>query len=326
MKKSKKITILALTLALSAFASCSTASAVSLQPYWLEKTNQAEENVSQTLVYDVTYKKDVSILDKRFSLAYENGTYTTRLSMENMKIDDKDTLVYKYTTSLQIDVTYTFDKETASFTDSVETISYFHTTKKNLAPISSEKTIKGTYPIGSASDPTSVKDYYREMHTTIKTSYGSENSCTMINYEDEKELSSSTQKFKSLDGYAYLDNEQLLFALSGVSPNNTPTPQFSVYAPFSNAVQVIGVTFNEVKTDKFTNRTINGNTGDYTINYYPVDIKISNNSNASATQKAFYASRSKSPEFRNVMIQLETPISYNLGYLVYSLKSAEFSK
>ena len=59
-----------------------------------------------------------------------------------------------------------------------------------------------------------------------------------------------------------------------------------------------------------------------TIDYRSVTMKLSS-SNPGATQTAYIATydNAEMNTHRNVMLKLETPLAYNLGTLVYSLKS-----
>lgn len=132
-----------------------------------------------------------------------------------------------------------------------------------------------------------------------------------------------TTEFSIGDGYSYIDNEELLFALRGIS--YASAQQFQVYNASVRRVQNVRVSPSSSDSDEFE-FSLGGQTSARAIEYYPLSISISE-SNPGATQTAWYAATTSASNnvYRNVMLRLETPISYNLGSLVYELQSAEFA-
>ena len=149
----------------------------------------------------------------------------------------------------------------------------------------------------------------------------------MISNIENTEATPLTSNF-SIDTkkYTYLDNEQLLFALRGLDPSSTSAPKFLVYNAFADVVQTIKVSFSSETGEDFE-IVKNGTTVKDTIPYYSADVSI-DSKNPGATQTAWLA-KAIDPSvntYRNVVLRLEAPLSYNLGTLVYKLKSANFSR
>lgn len=61
------------------------------------------------------------------------------------------------------------------------------------------------------------------------------------------------------------------------------------------------------------------------VSYVPYSLAI-NDTAPGATQKVWVAETTKAEnnEYRNVILKMETPLSFNLGTLVYELSSVDF--
>ena len=121
----------------------------------------------------------------------------------------------------------------------------------------------------------------------------------------------------------YLDNEQLIFALRAMAAK-TSSAKLQVYSPFAEAVQKVGITFNAEESAEFTFLK-NGTEETKALTYRPASIVL-DEKNPGATQTAWVAKTTDSTknEYRNVVLKLETPLSYGLGSLIYTLKSANW--
>ncbi len=322
-KKSKKILSLAsVLLGASIFVSCTnTNSKVIFSEYWTENANIATENITEELEYAVAFEKGAG-LNMPYSLEYTNGTYITRLKTEQS--DGKT--VYVYETDFSITVHYQYKGETVDLQDSVKTTVKFEKASSALYPLSSHKEIVSHSPNNGAAEK--VADCYEEYKYNIDTTYDNAGKgVCVITKPDEEENNSISSEF-SIDTkkYNYLDNEQLLFALRGLSPASISSSTFSVYNAFTDSVQKIKVAFSSETGADFEFLKDGVSVKD-TISYYSADISI-DSQNPGATQTAWVA-KTVDPSkntYRNVVLKLKTPISYNLGTLVYTLKSANFSK
>lgn len=324
-RKKKFYSIVALALCGSILTACgNTDNTVVFTPYWNSNINAPETDAHQTFEYKVEFKKGVGA-EGDYLLDYTNGKYKTELSMEKL---ENGTYVYSFATTFSVDATYTFNNgsELQTFTanDTTETLVKFHLTKQyRLRPISSYKKITGTTPLYNI-DYEKLEDCYSKLDYTIQTSYaedGKSGLSEVSHVEDGKTIEDS-KTFKIGDKYSYLDNDQLLFAIRGINPQEKSAAKFYVYAPFSEVVQKIKVNFFSPVGEDFTFK-INGTEKKQTIHYYPVSIGI-DAKNAGETQTAWYASYKDNAALRNVMLRLEIPLHYSLGSFVYTLENANF--
>lgn len=316
MKHGKKLlSAIALTLCATTLIACANSNDdVMFRKYWLEDVDVTPSTVLETLEYDVAFDED-SGLNENYTVDYKNGKYTTKLTLSEG--------VYCYETSLNIDVIYTAGNQTLEKHDTVVTSVKFKETA-NLQPISSHKEIICHSPSNGGS---TLETCFVAYNYTVDTTYnenGLGGTSVIVNNDPEADNTPQTQTFTVESKYTYLDNEQLLFALRGLSQSTT-SASVSVYAPFSGVVQSINLTYDSLqKGTEFT--FMKGETQiKQVINYYPVSMKI-NTQLSGTTQTVWIAemTNAKSNAFRNVILQLKTPLSYNLGSLIYTLKSANF--
>lgn len=316
MKFKKFTAVIATVLAMSSFGACTDKNKqVQLNAYWLENS-QAFANIDETLTYDVTFEASSSISEMGYDIVYNNGTYATHLKSSQEGGEN----VYTYTTELDLQVTYTYNGESAEFTDRVYSETKFNET---LKPISSVKTIVSHSPVNTNGGHKKVSDCYASYAYEVKTSYsGKDGASVVTNYadpENPKEVRNET--FNSSGGnYRYLDNEQLLFALRGV-PNSTISGKLRFYSPFVDELQLVKFKFDDETGAKF-DYTENGTAVSKDITYRPATLTLSAK-NPGATQTAWIAKCTDAEHNanRNILLRLETPLSYNMGKLVYKLNS-----
>ena len=313
MKYGKKIlSAIALTLCAATLTACAgTSEKVTFKEYWLEDANVTPATVLETLEYDVTFKKSAG-LNESYTVDYKNGVYTTKLTLNDG--------VYRYETSLNIDVTYTVGEKSVTKNDSILSWVEFKKTAK-LQPIKSHKEIACHSPANGGS---TIETCFVASDYTVETTYNENGLGGKSVIVDNATKASQESTFTVEDKYTCLDNEQLLFALRGLT-QSTITASLSVYAPFSGVVQSIDLTYSSLKKGTEFVFQKGESQVKQAINYYPVSMKI-NAQLPGATQTVWIAetTNAQSNTFRNVILQLETPLSYNLGTLIYKLKSANF--
>ena len=85
------------------------------------------------------------------------------------------------------------------------------------------------------------------------------------------------------------------------------------------------MSFSAEKGDDFTFQQ-NGTETSTAIQFYPVSIAL-DEKNSGQTQTAWVAKTTNpsNNRYRNVVLRLEAPLSYGMGSLIYTLKSANFS-
>ncbi len=286
---------------------------VPLTDYWNYHYATTPSTVEEKLVYKVTFEASSSLSKQDWSVAYNQGTYTTHLTKN-------ENGAYVYTTALQISGKYTYGTDAShEFTDSVTSTVIFN--DKSKAPISSIKEVVSTSPVNN---PTETY-YFSETHQKVATTYEADLSKGTCVVTDVKNNTSTTSTFEIDDKYTYLDNEQLLFALRGL--NQKSSPSFYVYAPFSRKVQTVQASFDAVKTDETFSFDTGANDASElkAIPFYPITLSI-DDKHSGAPQTVWLAEMSNPQKntYRNVILQIRTTLAYNVGTFTYSLTQADF--
>lgn len=321
MKNKKLLTLVSAGLCTVLFASCSGGSSTTFSANWYANTstNIVVEGTGETLTYKVGMKEDSSS-NTSYSIFYTDGKYTTTLSAET----NNGELVYSYQTKLTISVQYSYQSEVSDkFNDIITSKVLFKNTKSGLQPLYSEKNVESHSPNNSSSSLSGCYTYYKY---SFVVDY--EDNCTVgkTTFTDLSGEESAEKKrdFSIGDKYTYIDNEELLFALRGVSLDSSQ--QLQSYNTAAKAVQPVKITPSSSETEEF-DFVMNGQTGKKAIEYYPVTISYVADFPGSA-QTAWYAKPGEKTSFntyRNVLLRLEAPVSYGCGTLVYELKTADFT-
>lgn len=325
MKAKKLIPLLVLMIGFSAFGGCTNADQkISFSNYWNQDSTATAEAINETLTYDVTFDAaTASLVD--YKLNYTDGKYTTNL----VSATEDGKTVYTYKTELKITAHYDLNGAVYSSTDVVTSTVKFFAGEYGLQPISSEKEIKASSPTASYA---TLEDCYLVYHYALKVDYnadGSAGTSTVTQYSLTDPSAQPISKEKNFDidqkKFSYLDNEQLLFALRGVK-NSTTSAKFLVYSPFIAAVQKVSCSFSTEASAEFSFHK-NGSEEKVksTITYRPVKVVL-DEQNPGATQTAWIAKTTTPTNNtnRNVMLRLETPLSYGLGTMIYTLNSVSY--
>lgn len=328
MKTKRAFSLFSLAIVTSfALVGCGSESSTNFSSGWYKNTaiGTAELSTNETLVYSVALK-DGSNTNDTYAADYSNGKYTTTLTAENRDGEH----VYRLESKLTIDVQYSFKNkpDETVYHDEVTSTVLFRNSGSALQPISSEKTVKSASPYTLT--PSSLAQCMAEYHYSVTTEYnGKKGVCT---YQDLTEntdgsLPSPVKKSFTAGGdYSYVDNEQLLFAIRCMGLGSSD--KLRTFNASTQTVQTINVSPSKKATDEFT-FTMNKETEKKVrpIEYYPTDISISS-STPGATQTAWFAKTTdvNNNLYRNVMLKLETPLSFGLGTLVYTLTEADFDQ
>lgn len=316
MKNKTLLAVTSVLLAGTLLAACSGSNKISFKNYWF-KDAEVPQGTTETLVYDVTFEKGTGLSDDSYSLAYTNGTYKTTFSLA-----EKDGVkIYRYETELSIDVTYSYGSESETLSDYVKSWVEFERST-NLRPIASHKEYVSHSPVSGA---TSVADSYTKYHYSIDTTYTSGAQSGQAVVTDLETQKTQTNSFEYEDKYTYLDNEQLLLAMRGLYQSASSTNPFYIYDYGKKSVQTISAAFGSKQEGSTFAFTKNGAAFNGVVDYFPLELSLETE-NPGATQTLWLAETEDSRDntFRNVIVKLETPLSYNLGSLVYTLKSADF--
>jgi hypothetical protein len=320
--KSKKFIALALGVAgATLLVSCSNSQIISFNANWYydTTTKNTSENV-ETLKYDVTFEKTEGLFEKSYLVHYDNGTYVTELKTTTANGET----VYEYKTELSIPVTFEHrasGEVSETFTDSVVSVVRFKPAVSGLAPVYSEKTMKCHSPVGA--EAASIDSCYIAYDYTVSVTY--DGTAASYKIADTEENVIEKTFTASQKDYSYLDNEQILFALRGMPASSQ---KFVSYSPLTRAMQTISVSVGdkkgletEFKLNGATNPTAKKN-----VSYYPFTLKI-NSKTPGASQEIWVAETTNPLQntYRNVILKMKMPVSYNIGSLIYTLTEATFA-
>ncbi len=318
MKAKKLVFALAALLGASTLAACgATDNKITFGNYWQKNALSEGEKVEETLTYAVNYEKNVGADGLGYTFDYGEGSYVTKLSTTAEG--------YRHTSILTIPVTYTFGEQTKEFTDVVTTTVDMQNTSAGLRPISSIKEVLSHTPVNTT--PTDIKGCYMEYAYTVTTTYKEGAAASsVVNYLETEttKASTSTSDFTyGQEDYSYLDNEQLLLALRAI-PSSVTSTKVEAYNPFVKSTQLINFTFSATTGASFSYKLNGTDVSNKEISYRPVNITL-DAKNPGASQTAWIATTSnpENNENRNMMLKLETPLSYNFGKLIYTLKEVQ---
>lgn len=318
MKKKIILSALALSFAGVALVGCGTPS-LSVSANWYRDTSisTAISGTNEKLVYSVSYREGTG--NKNYSVSYDPGTYT--VSLINTYYEWKDGSgakeeVYRLTAELSVSGRYTMNGTEVPFSDSVLSVCYFKTVPGGLSPVYSEKRVRSTSP--SSLSPKSPEEMCIVFDYETSVSYARDLSVANVKKTDcstgkteEKEVKLPTLLF---------DNEQLLFL--GRALNLTSSVRVASFNANSASVETVlfsvlrsgegDYTFNDTKHEKVATTTV----------ALSLDSEFSG-----AAQVLTYANKVEGANtYRNVLLSMETPLSYRLGTLVYTLESASFTQ
>ncbi|MBQ5927461.1 MAG: hypothetical protein IIX01_06025 [Clostridia bacterium] len=319
MKKSWKA-LASLSLGVCMLTACGVDTTTNFTSFWNPTpVNEILPGTYEAYEYDVSLKTK-SASNETYSVDYQNGVYKTELS-----VDPENSDLYLLKTSLTISVAYQYKEQKSEyFSDSVETVVKFKSAQNGLRPVYSEKTMITTSPKTLNAD--SLESTYARFHYSEKTTYNEK--CTSATCERTDfggkdtgftEIGSYKKTFSIPQKHTYLDNEQLAFALRGIT--STTEQSLSVYNASQRTVQTVKADKDKNKSDVFQ-FSLNGEAKEYTVDYAETTLKISGIN--SGDEQVYYIAQkvSENNPYRNMILKIESPISYSLGTLEYRLVKA----
>ncbi|MGN1077485.1 MAG: hypothetical protein ACI4ST_03125, partial [Candidatus Gallimonas sp.] len=322
--KKKRIAGLFLLAPLALLTACGGGNnGLALTANWHKNTGTRDNitGTEETLEYSVAFVKSTDT--GAFTLDYENGTYTTRLSAV---IDSElsSTQIYRYETELKISVKFSLNGvESETYEDSVKTDAYFMTVADSLRPVRCVKEVVSTTPLTTSSSPRAkLEDNFTTFRYKTETTYNEElSSATVVTTsytteetengdgtvtETEKE-SVSEKKVKLSGKYTYFDNDQILFALRGL--DMTAASTFQTIDPQTRQEVKAGMSSAPSAISYSAAFTMGGTAVEETIDAYQVSIGY-NTSNPGQGQTLVYAKKSEDANnnvYRNVLLRMEAP-------------------
>lgn len=304
---------------------CTTYTPLSFTANWHANTaDRSVGNTQETLSYAVTFEKNESIRD--FSIVYETGTYTATLRNDNITLASGTSEEgYVYTTRLDITGHFTLNgTDSETFTDYVTSEVRFLPATSGLRPVSSKKEVHTTSPLTNA--PVSLDSAYKVYHYTFEADYDDALNAATTRYTDLTANNPSPKEtsYKIETNYTFLDNEQIIFAIRGLSLTNSFS--CSTIHPIEESVATVSGASIETGKENMS-FVMNGNEIAEEINTNRLSLYYTNTSHSGAWQRLVYAQCTdvSNNRFRNVLLKMEVPVLYNLGTLTYTLKSAQFA-
>ena len=327
----KKIRLAGLLLLapLTLLSACSGGTPLSFTANWYRNTalGGSVNDTLEELTYEVSFTPAEN--DSSFSVEYDTGTYTTRLINANIALSDGSTKEgYIYTTELTISGRYRLGSEVSEdFSDRVSSSVSFLPVTDGLKPVKSAKEVLSTSPIVSL--PETLEGAIETYHYTYDVSYDAALTTATAVYTDlNAETPAPETREYAIDGTTtYLDNEQILFALRGLS--------LSSVATFRTVNSVMGIVTEVSTGTSTTGPTSLKESVDFTMDGTAVKTEIDavqvpiiyQSTPSGQQQDLVYAATTDTNNntYRNVLLRMEVPVLQSLGTLVYRLKEATFT-
>ena len=327
----KKIRLAGLLLLapLTLLSACSGGTPLSFTANWYRNTalGGSVNDTLEELTYEVSFTPAEN--DSSFSVEYDTGTYTTRLINANIALSDGSTKEgYIYTTELTISGRYRLGSEVSEdFSDRVSSSVSFLPVADGLKPVKSKQEVLCPFPIDSL--PESLEGAIETYHYTYDVSYDAALTTATAVYTDlNAETPAPETREYAIDGTTtYLDNEQILFALRGLS--------LSSVATFRTVNSVMGIVTEVSTGTSTTGPTSLKESVDFTMDGTAVKTEIDavqvpiiyQSTPSGQQQDLVYAATTDTNNntYRNVLLRMEVPVLQSLGTLVYRLKEAAFT-
>lgn len=292
---------------------------------WYKRTDLTNniEETHELLEYNVSF--DPVRSENGFALSYQDGLFKTEL--HNDYDEAKGRGVYVLSSELTIKVSFELQgKKTDTFEDRVFSEARFLSAAEGLIPVSSRKEVVSHVPY--TENPLAIEACYNFYDYTFETVYDSSLSRAETVFTDktapDKEPTRRTYELKG-DG-SFLDNEEILFALRGLDFVKNMT--FRSINTVTGKVQ--NVIISEVSDCPKEHLDWSFEADGQTVNTGDIEatsIMLSySGANAGQPQSLVYAKKADplSNTYRNVLLELNAPVSYSLGTLHYRLSKATF--
>ena len=328
MKAKKLLPILALALAATTFAACGD-KAVTFGHYWFLDPSAKDKAFYECAEYTVT--------SEAFKNSYANyaveysGTFTTTFEYNQLEGH------YTFATKLDVDVTFTLGETEKKYEDSAESFVKFDAKDNKLRPIESSKKILCHTPISGKFDAVekcfAVIDYeYTTKYDTDKGNVVS-GECKITNNKGETKESTISKTFGYVKDLTFIDNEQILVAVRAFSEDATSATLGS-YSVFASNTQKIKLSFADEEdkaSEAFAYTLVDANGTETQKQLKELCRTASINleqTNPGVTQKIKFvkAKDATNNTYRNLILEMTTPLSYGMGEIYYKLNKVSYQK
>jgi len=305
-------------------------------PYWMKEGSYGttvDKSVNEVCIYDVTY---LAATEPSKTLAAEiiSGTYKTELTASTF--DEKD--CYLLTATLNVTGKYSaLENGTAvdsvEFTDVTVNKTYF-TWNNGIKTLCSIQQAESTLPANANGIVDDNGNRFVKIAFEAKIVYGDKNAETefkIVGTEDE--VAKMKPYFALEDGYKgtikkyasknYIDSTMLFFAPRSFDFAEGLSYSFNSIASLEHKLHSMMLTTNTVPTVSVdVNVNYNGDAITKTEPAYQLDIKINETYKGQAITATYLENATS---WHHFMYKLVTPLRYNTGYLVYTLKEVQNS-
>lgn len=326
--RSRRLAPLVLLLPLALLTACAGVTPeLTIAPNWYPSPNNPNPLAAkETLVYSVT-SKEIEKIEGALYAAYD-GTYTTNLTYTSYN----GAPAYLFSADLVAEVVYSGSSE-ATVTETVHSDVWFalETDASPLRPYYSKRTVESVVPDLTANGYPLTKYNY-----SFEVKYDWDTSKAAVTFTNHL-LSSSVDEFRpdaSPSGSAeidlrgegtYLDNEQVLFAMRGLTLANGVS--FRTVNPVKDKVWRCAAagTLGTPQSVEYDAKFIrNGTETEQTVDAHKIALGYADG-NTGTTKTYIYADRVGGENlYRNVLLEMEEPLIGGLGTLVYKLTKADF--
>lgn len=328
MKAKKILPILALVLAATTFAACGDKS-VTFGHYWFLDPSAKEKGFYECAEYDVTSEAfENSYAD--YKVEY-SGTFTTTLEYNQTEG------YYTFATKLDVKTTYTLGEDTKVLDDNAESYVKFDAKENALRPIEASKKMLCHTPLSGKFD--TVEKCYATVDYEYTTKYDTdkgnfvEGVCTITNNKGETTETTINEKFGYVKDHTFIDNEQLLVAVRAFS-EDASSATLGSYSVFASNTQKIKLSFADEEdkaseTFSYTLVDANDKETQKQIKELCRTAKINlDQSNPGVTQKVKFikAKDAANNTYRNLILEMTTPLSYGMGEIYYKLTKVSYKK
>ena len=329
MKIKKILPVLALTLAATTLTACGDQTA-SLGKYWQFDASAKRESFYEQATYAISSESAESNYCN-YAVEY-TGTYTTTLEfVDNIDYD------YIFKTQLEIKAVFTLGTEkTEELIDTALTEVRF-VAGENLRPVYSKKIMSCHVPMQgefkSVTDCYTFIDYWYEIDYTAKKNSGSIYGHYNVHGDESVSKVELQDTFSFVEDHTYIDNDLLLVAARAFAADES-TKTVGSYGVFSESTQKVKFTFSDpdkkaATTYNYTVTNAQGETNSDAKDILCRTAKIVlDQTNPGGTQTIKFAKNTdaKMNTYRNIIVEMSTPLSFGMGDIYYKLASVSYYK
>lgn len=325
MKAKKLLPVLALALAATTFTACGDQS-VAFGHYWFKESLTKETNFFEQAEYKISSKSTQSGYNN-YEVEY-SGKFTTTL--EYSATED----IYTYSTKLDVTASFKLGETESEVQDTAESWVKFDAASNSLRPLSSYKKMLCHTPISGEYESA------EKCYVTVDYEYSADyekneikGKCNLTSSRDEKAEMVLDNSFDFIKNYTFIDNEQILVAVRGFSADTT-NATVSTYSAFAKGMQKVKFSFtdadeNASETFDYTLINADGTENTAAKNILCRTAKISlDQKNPGATQTVKFAKtkNANDNDYRNLILEITTPLAYSMGEIYYKLDKVSYKK